>query len=174
MSRRPPTSVPIAESSAAASEPERIVASLRPHGRALLWPSLLLIGIAFSVAYFAGAFAEPWQNWAVAVAGGVLSILIVLVPVLRWLSRRYVITTRRIVVRSGLFVRSRQELLHSQGVDITVRQGALQRMTGCGDVLVNTGLDRVVVLADVPHAALVQSTLHDLGERSRGVDLQRR
>ncbi|HEX7834143.1 MAG TPA: PH domain-containing protein, partial [Pseudolysinimonas sp.] len=35
-----------------------------------------------------------------------------------------------------------------------------------GDVLINTGLDRPVVLHDIPAADLVQSALHELMERS--------
>lgn len=149
-------------------EPERIVASLRRHGRAMFWPSMLLFAVSFAVAYLTGRFSEPWQNWATAAGGGLLVLLFWLLPLLRWLSCRYVITTRRIVVRGGLFVRTRQEMLHSRGFDVTVRQGALQRLVKSGDVLINTGLDRPVVLADTPAAQLVQSTLHDLAERDRG------
>jgi hypothetical protein len=39
-------------------------------------------------------------------------------------------------------------------------------MFGSGDVLINSGLDRPVVLWDVPGADLVQSTLHDLMEEN--------
>jgi hypothetical protein len=39
-------------------------------------------------------------------------------------------------------------------------------MFGSGDVLINTGLERPVALRDVPGAALVQETLHDLMELS--------
>jgi hypothetical protein len=42
----------------------------------------------------------------------------------------------------------------------------LQQIFGSGDVLINTGLDRPVVLRDIPSAALVQSALHELMERS--------
>jgi hypothetical protein len=39
-------------------------------------------------------------------------------------------------------------------------------MFGSGDVLINTGLERPVMLRDVPGADLVQAALHDLMERS--------
>ncbi len=147
-------------------EPERIVASLRPHGRAMFWPSLLVIGVAGASGYFYGSFDVEWQNLLVAVAAVALIFGLWMLPLLVWLGRRYVITTRRIVIRHGLVVRTRQELLHSRGYDITVRQSALQRIVASGDVMVNTGLDRPVTLRDIPSAALVQSALHDLMERS--------
>lgn len=145
---------------------ERVVARLRPHARVMLLPALLLVTGAGALAYFADVFDEEWQNTALVVGGGVLLALIWFVSLLRWLGRRYTITSRRVVMRSGLSTRTRQELLHSRGYDITVRQGALQSMFGSGDVLINTGLEHPVALRDIPHAHLVQSTLHDLMERS--------
>lgn len=132
----------------------------------MFWPSIVLIGAAGAVAFFFGSFREDWQNLAVLAGGVVAVVLLWLLPMLTWLSKRYIITTRRIVLRHGLFVRTRQELLHSRGYDITVRKNALQSMVGSGDVLINTGLDRPVALRDIPNADLVQGALHDLMEKS--------
>jgi uncharacterized membrane protein YdbT with pleckstrin-like domain len=147
--------------------PEAVVARLRPHGRALFWPSLALIAILAAAGYFYGSFDEPWQNLAVLGAALLLALLLWLLPLLAWLGRHYTITTRRIVLRSGFFVRVRQELLHSRGYDVTVRKHALQSLFRSGDVLINTGLDHPVVLRDVPGADLVQAALHDLMELSQ-------
>src|SRR5690554_619876 len=148
------------------ADAERVVARLRPHARVLFWPSLLLIAGVAALAYFAGSFPEDWQNLALLGAGGGVLLGIWLVPLIAWLGKHYDITTRRLIMRSGTLTRTRQELLHSRGYDITVRKGALQSMFGSGDVLINTGLDHPVVLRDVPSADLVQGTLHDLMERS--------
>jgi uncharacterized membrane protein YdbT with pleckstrin-like domain len=146
--------------------PEAVVARLRPHARALFWPSAALVVIAGATAFFAGSFAVDWLNWLVLVMAGLLAVLLFFAPLLAWLGRSYTITTRRIVLRSGLLVRTRQELLHSRGYDVTVRQNGLQQVFRSGDVLINTGLDRPVVLRDIPAADLVQSALHELMERS--------
>ena len=152
--------------SSPAQDSERIVARLRPHGRVLFWPSLILIASTTAMAYFTGSFPEAWQNIAV-FGGGVLAILVLwLLPLVAWLGTRYTVTTRRIVLRRGFFVRTRQELLHSRGYDIVVRKNAMQSLFGCGDVRINTGLEHPVVLRDVPSADLVQGVLHDLMERS--------
>jgi uncharacterized membrane protein YdbT with pleckstrin-like domain len=117
--------------------------------------------------YFYGQFPEEWENLGVLVGAALLALLLWLLPLFAWLGRNYTITTRRIVLRSGFLVRVRQELLHSRGYDVTVRKNALQSVFGSGDVLVNTGLDRPVVLKDVPRADLVQAALHDLMEASQ-------
>lgn len=147
--------------------PEAVVARLRPHGRALFWPSLALILILAATGYFYGSFAEPWQNLGVLTAALLFGILLWLLPLLHWLGRHYTITTRRIVLRSGFFVRVRQELLHSRGYDVSVRRNPMQSMFGSGDILINTGLDKPIVLRDVPSANLVQTALHDLMELSQ-------
>jgi len=145
---------------------EVVVARLRPHARAMFWPSLGLIAIVTATAYFAGSFDSAMTNVLIVVAAVMLSLFVWLVPFLAWLGRNYTITTRRVILRSGFFVRVRQELLHSRGYDVTVRKSALQSMFGSGDVLINTELDRPVLLRDVPDANLVQEALHDLMERS--------
>lgn len=147
-------------------EIESVVARLRPHGRRLFWPSVILIATVGAVAFFFGRFEEQWQNLMLLAGGALLVVLGWLLPLLAWLGHRYIITTRRLVLRRGFFVRTRQELLHSRGYDVTVRKNALQSMFGSGDVRINTGLDRPVVLRDVPGADLVQGALHDLMERS--------
>ena len=154
--------------------PEAVVARLRPHGRAMFWPSLALIAILAAAGYFYGTFDEPWQNLAVLGAALLLALLLWLLPLLAWLGRHYTITTRRVVLRSGFFVRVRQELLHSRGYDVTVRKHALQSLFRSGDVLINTGLDHPVVLRDVPGADLVQAALHDLMELSQNPVAARR
>jgi len=146
------------------SAPEVVVARLRPHSRALFFPTVALLADIAAVSYFAGSLLEQWMNLLLLAAGLLVALLLFVVPVLRWLAQNDTITTRRVVIRSGVLVRSRQELLHSRGYDVTVRQAGLQLLFRSGDVLINTGLEHPAVLRDVPNAELVQSALHDLME----------
>jgi len=150
----------------AEANPESVVARLRPHARVLFWPTVALIADAAAVSYFLGSFPEAWMNSALLIAGGLVALLAFVLPLLSWLGHNYTITTRRIVIRSGLLVRTRQELLHSRGYDIVVRRSGLQLLFRSGDVRINTGLEHPVVLHDIPDADLVQSALHDLMEAS--------
>jgi len=150
----------------AAPAPETVVARLRPHSRALFLPTVALLADIGAVSYLAGSFPEQWMNLLVVGAGAVVALLAFGFPVLRWLSQNDTITTRRVVIRSGVLVRSRQELLHSRGYDVTVRQAGLQLLFRSGDVIISTGNGHPVVLRDVPHAELVQSALHELMEAS--------
>lgn len=154
--------------------PEVVIVRLRPHARVLFWPSFALVTICAAAGFFGGRFDLAWQNYVVLGSAVALIVLLWVVPVLLWLGRHYVITSRRIVIRRGLFVRTRQELLHSRGYDLTVRKNSVQSLFRSGDVLINTGLERPIVLWDVPGADLVQSTLHDLMETNLTSVAQRR
>jgi len=146
--------------------PERAIVRLRPHARVLVLPSIVLVMVAGATSYGAFIVDELWQLLAV-LGGGVLALSVLwLVPVLGWLSTQYLITTRRVVLRRGLFVRTRQEVLLSRSYDVVVRKAGLQAAFRSGDLLINTGLDRPVVLRDVPRADLVQRALGDVMEAS--------
>jgi uncharacterized membrane protein YdbT with pleckstrin-like domain len=151
----------------APATPESVVARLRPHGRALFWPTLALLLIVGATAYFFGRFPDDWENLALLGVAALLILLLWVIPLLLWLGRNYTITTRRIILRSGFLVRVRQELLHSRSYDVTVRKTGLQSIFGSGDVQINTGLEHPVVLRDIPGADLVQAALHDLMEANQ-------
>ncbi len=142
--------------------PERVIARLRPHARVLVLPSLALIAIAGAAAFVAFSLDELWMRLAALLAGLLLAALLWVLPLLRWLSTQYLLTSRRVVLSRGLFVRTRSEVLLSRGHDVTLRRSGLQGLFRSGDVLLNTGLDRPVVLRDVPRADLVQRALSDV------------
>ncbi|MDO9063272.1 MAG: PH domain-containing protein [Microbacterium sp.] len=147
------------------TSPERVVARLHPHARRLAWSAVSVIAAAGAVGYFLGNMPERWMNGVLLGAAIAVLVFAGLLPFLVWAGRQYLITTRRVVVRRGLLTRVRQELLHSRGYDVTVRQSPVQRLFRSGDVLVNTGLEAPMVLRDVPSAVLVADVLQDLMEQ---------
>ncbi|HEY0248915.1 MAG TPA: PH domain-containing protein [Gryllotalpicola sp.] len=151
---------------APAVPPERVVARLRPHARALFWPALSFIAVSGGYGYFVDRFDAPWAHLAVLLAALLLVLVLFLLPYLAWLSRRFIITTRRIVVRRGFFVRRRQELLHSRGYQVELSRGPIQSMFASGNLRITVAGETVLVLRDVPKARTVQVALHDLMENA--------
>jgi uncharacterized membrane protein YdbT with pleckstrin-like domain len=147
-----------------APQAERVIARLRPHARALFWPSLALVAVCGAVGYFGGTFAEQWQNLAVYLGAALIALLLFLLPLAVWLGKHYTITTRRVVVRRGFFVRERREVLHSRGYQVSLRRHWLQSAFRSGDLSIDSGLERPIVLKDVPRAGAVQAALGDLME----------
>lgn len=140
---------------------ERVIASMRPHARVLVVPVLVLWGCAGLVTLLLDRVDWPLWNLAVLTVAGIVVALLTVVPTLAWLSRGFVFTTERVIIRSG-FGGTRRETMLSRIHDVTVRRRGLQALFGAGDVLLSTGGDRAVVLSDVPSASLVQRTLSEL------------
>ena len=153
---------------------ERVVARVRRHARILILPAALLILVAGVATYAIAVAAEPWQDLAIAGVATLVVLVGSFLPFLSWLTRRTTITTRRVILRSGIFVRVRQELLHGRGYDVTVRRSWAQGAFGSGDVRIDTGGERPVVLKDVPKPELVQGALHELVEETRTITADRR
>src|SRR6478609_6069000 len=157
-----------------AQPPERVIARLRSHARRLFWPSLVLIAVSGAVGFFVGRVSQVWEVVLLWSSAAAVVLLLFLLPLTAWLSRRYVITNRRLIIRHGFFVRVRQELLHSRGYDVAIRRTWLQSLFRSGDVLINSGLEHPVVLKDVPKADQVQRALSELMDHAQTVVAVRR
>jgi membrane protein YdbS with pleckstrin-like domain len=86
---------------------ERIIAHRYPHWRVLVGPVLaflLVLGVAGYVA--ALAHGQGWQQWgwpAVAAVTLLLIVLLTVVPLARWRTTHLVVTSRRLLVREGVY-----------------------------------------------------------------------
>ncbi|MGI9821645.1 PH domain-containing protein [Agromyces sp. Marseille-Q5079] len=154
--------------------PERVVARIRRHARVLVLPAVLLVVVAGACTYAVGVLEEAWQVTAALAAAAVLVLLGCVLPYLAWLTRRTTITTRRVILRHGVFSRVRRELLNSRGTDVEVRAGWMQAMFGSGDVVIRTGHDRDLVITDAPRAELVQAALQELMDPSSPAAVEHR
>ena len=150
----------------AAPTGEHTIARFRSHARALIVPTLVLVVACGGLAFGWARVPDPWLTAAISAAGAVLIVVGWLVPLLRWLSRSYTITSRRTIARSGVLVRVHQEVPHARAVDVTVRRSAAQALAGSGDVLVGTGAGQPLVLRDVPSPRLVADAVHELIART--------
>jgi len=90
-----------------------------------------------------------------------------LVPFLRWRGTLFVVTDRRVVLRSGVLSRSGRDVLLSRINDITFSHSLVERLLGCGTLVVDAAGERgEVVLTAVPGVEQVQRTVHGLAARA--------
>ena len=147
--------------------PERMLARFHGHARALFWSALILVATAAAFGWFFNQLPAPFENWMLAAAASAVVLLLVFIPWLVWVGRRYTITTRRVVVREGLFTRRRREVLHTRGYGIDVRRGPIQRMWRAGNITLTNGIEPPLVLRNIPDVVLVQEVLADQIEVSQ-------
>lgn len=150
-----------------APTPELLVAKFRTHARRLTWSAIVLIAVAGACGYFYGNLPAPFENWMLLTAAGVVVLLLVLVPFLRWWTHVYSVTTRRVVERRGVVAVTRRELDHVRGYTVQLRRGLLQRMWGAGTITLSNGVDAPLRLTNIPSVDLVHEALVDQVEVSQ-------
>jgi membrane protein YdbS with pleckstrin-like domain len=152
---------------------EQTVAILRRHARVLTGPFLVLALTSATLGFLDAQLPEAWMRLTMWVAGAVVVVTLVLVPLLAWLGGRIVVTTRRIVIYNGLIVRSRREIRLARVTDVTVRRTPVQALMRSGNILIALGGEQTVRVRDIPRADLVSAALLQLAASNEPVALQR-
>ncbi len=127
---------------------EKIVFELRPHWIALV-PSVLwtvVLGVALFLAYEAAeAIIDGNPSTAKSIAGGAVTIawlLLAVLPFLRWFFTLFVLTSDRLITRSGVIAKHSREIPLERINDVTFNQSVLDRVLGAGDLLVESAGER--------------------------------
>jgi len=144
---------------------ERVVLHLRTHGKALIVPVLGLVLIAAVVVGLVLVVPDswsPWSYWAVAALAVIAVVPTFLLPFLRWRTSTYTITDRRVITRRGIVNKSGHDLPLSRINNITYERSLLDRMLGCGTLVLTTAAEAPVTLPDVPDVESVHVTMTEL------------
>ena len=151
------------------SEGEQLVLRLHPHWKTILRPILLLVLIA--VAALAALILLPVHSDGVQVRFGIglaaliLALVFFGVPVLRWWTTSYELTSRRLRLREGILTRRGRDFPLTRISDVSFSHGLLDRILGCGRLVVESaGEHGQLVLNEIPQVERVQSTLFQLVE----------
>ena len=148
------------------SEGERSVLVLHPHWKTILRPILLLILVL--VALGALAYFRRHVPPAAFLGSGVLAVIVlagVAIPVLRWQTTTYELTTRRLRLRRGILSRTGRDFPLIRISDVSFTHGLIDRLLGCGQLIVESaGEHGQLVLNEIPHVEMVQATLFQLVE----------
>ena len=154
---------------------EYVVLTTRAHGKTLTGPVLVLLGTVFLATFAAVRAGHELSGSnrtaavaAVAVVALVVLLRRVLVPFLRWLTTTYTFTDRRFVARSGVLARHARTLPLDRIAGLDVEQGLLDRLLGCGTLVVSDAAeDGRFELHDVPRAEQAQTLVADVAHRLR-------
>lgn len=146
---------------------EEIIFHTRTHVKALVVPSLLLIVIAGACGYLASLPSDANEHqgkiWiAIALVGGLLAIWFFVRPLLTWLTATYTVTNRRLTTHKGVITRTGHDIQLTRISDVSYEKGLLDRILGCGTLVISDASDLGVKLPDVPQVAERQRILSDL------------
>jgi uncharacterized membrane protein YdbT with pleckstrin-like domain len=91
-----------------------------------------------------------------------------MVPVLRWRTTTYELTTRRLRVRDGIVTRRGRDIPLARINDVSFEKGPLDRLLGSGRLVVESaGEHGQIVLRDNPRVEATQATLFRLVEEEQ-------
>ncbi|MGH9122632.1 MAG: PH domain-containing protein [Acidimicrobiales bacterium] len=140
-------------------EGEEVIADVRPHWWFLVGP------VALFVVVLAGAIAALALSAPTAVKWLMVVVLVVAAAILlrrylKWTNTHLVITTQRLIRRTGVLERQGRDIPLDHLNDVSYRQSLFDRLIGCGDVLIESaGRDGQERFPDLPHPARLQSLI---------------
>ena len=150
-----------------------MVLDLRPHWWELAGPSVALVAaIALAV-----AVASQSDKGYIRIPFLVLVLLALvwfLVRVARWTTTNLVVTTDRLVVRSGVIAKRGREIPLERINDLTVTQSVFKRVLGAGDLVIESAGERGQELFPAcPRPSRVQNEIYRQMELARDRELAR-
>src|ERR1700733_8274750 len=151
---------------------EEVVAILHPHWKTLVRPILLTFVVVavllIGEVLIPASRAADGERLALAVVAIVLLMWCLTIPLLRWRTTAYELTTRRLRLRDGIIARNGRDIPLSRITDVSFRKGPLDRLLGSGPLVVESaGEHGQLRLTEIPNAERVQATLFQLVEDER-------
>jgi len=124
------------------SEDEELIYDLRPHWLTLVVPVLLTVVVVVAVGaawvVMPGGDLQQPARMAVGVLGLVVLLTTVAGRVLRWTTTHLVLTTERLIFRSGVVAKFGREIPLERINDVTFSQSLFERLIGAGDLLLES------------------------------------
>jgi uncharacterized membrane protein YdbT with pleckstrin-like domain len=157
------------------AEGEQLVLTLHPHWKTVLRPFLILaVIIAAALAlliYLPSSLDKPYVRLGIGGVAVLAVIIFTAVPLLRWRTTTYELTTRRLRLRFGIISRTGRDFPLARISDVSFSHGLIDRVLGCGRLVVESaGEHGQLVLTEIPRVQDVQAQIFQLveDEQTRG------
>ena len=157
---------------------EVIKLETKPHWRAVIVPSIVLLATVFFTALLTTWILSwtsfewlQWMRWLV--IGGAIFILVMwaIGPFLRWLTTEYVFTDRRIIVRKGILTRTGKDMPLAKVNNVSFEVPPMGRVFNYGALNIQSaGENDGLYIKGVPDVEDIQRMVYELIE----ADEQRR
>jgi uncharacterized membrane protein YdbT with pleckstrin-like domain len=149
---------------------EEVVLTRRTHVKVLFLPILGALVLAALTVLVVGFLPDGLGvgRLVAGIVGGLLVLFVLLPPLLRGACTSYTVTNRRLITRTGVFTKRGHDIPLSRINDVGFDHGLIDRMFGCGTLVIESAGERgQVLLNDV---AGVEDMHRALGELLYGGD----
>lgn len=158
------------------AEGERVEKSLHPHWLTVFGPVLLGIVLAAGSLWVVAVTPDDGKGniiqWVLLAIAVLVAIPFVLVPILRWRTTHYVITTHRVMVRKGILNKMGKDITLSKITDVSFKQTVMDRIINAGSLNIESAGDSPdEMLRYIPNSNHVQQLINRLIDQD---DMRRR
>jgi uncharacterized membrane protein YdbT with pleckstrin-like domain len=148
---------------------EEVVRHLHPHWLTVFWPVvrflLIVGGTSFGMALIPDGRQQGIYRMLLLAVALVLLVVTVVVPLLRWRTTHYVVTTHRLLFREGILARRGRDLGLARITDVSYTQTLWERLISSGTLTIETAGDSgATVLRQIPDSDGVQQLLNHMIE----------
>lgn len=148
---------------------ETVARRLHPHWITLVAPILIFVVVVGVGSYVAAIVpdnvAQTGLRLSILGVGVVVLIWLVLRPLLIWRTTHYVVTTNRVMIRTGVLKHVGRDIPLSRINDVSFEQGLFDRIIGSGTLVIESaGEHGQETLANVPDADDVQQLINRVAE----------
>lgn len=152
------------------SKGEELILDLRPHWIAFVpWVALALLVAAADLVLlqFLPADWPSWIEYALLIVGLIVILRYPVPRVVRWSTSHFVVTSKRVIHRSGLLARQSMEIPLANINDVRFHQSLVERMIGAGDLTIESAGERgQETFSDVRRPEFVQKTIYEMSEEA--------
>jgi uncharacterized membrane protein YdbT with pleckstrin-like domain len=118
---------------------EEMVLDLRPHWIALVGPTLVLILVVVAEILMFAYFDPPAAVvWVALLTGAVILIAFPVRAVMVWATSHFVVTSDRVIHRSGWLAKRSMEIPLERINDVTFTQSVFERVVGAGSLRIQS------------------------------------
>jgi len=148
-------------------EDEQVVLDLHPHWKVMVVPFLELLALLALTGFLLAQGFGSTTNWILGAVAALLLLVLFVVPLLKWRATHFVVTTERVVMRSGVLGRQGRDIPLVRINDVSFHHTFFERLLGCGTLVVESAGERgQVTLTDIPRVERVQRTVYDLVDKT--------
>ena len=142
------------------NEGEELVLDLRPHWWFFAKQAALLVAVLAGLVALAAFSAPDWLVVAAA-AAAILALLWLLGRYARWATTNFVVTSDRLILRSGVLAKRGIEIPLERVNTVFFNQSILERLLRSGDLLIESGGEQGTQrVSDIPRPSRVQNEIH--------------
>jgi membrane protein YdbS with pleckstrin-like domain len=146
------------------TEGEQVVIHKHPHWKMLILPVLIFL-IVVAAAAFLSALSRK-QSWhmiawiAIVVIGIVVVVWLTIIPLMRWRTTHFIVTTDRVMAREGVLNRTGMDIPLSRINSVRFEHGLIDRIWGAGTLIIESASDEPLEFDDIPNVEYVHSLLY--------------